>query len=424
MLLKIRKKQIGRMLALLLVLLAAVLPLAACDDGEVVELSVADYGSYGSDLAQQLAAKFPNRSPGSDQEKAAGDMIIKELKNLGYTPIVTTFTFEDASGNQVTSRNIAVLIEGSGFTRTSDSGKTTNLSKQVIIGTHYDTTVTAEQAAAAAATTGSSAETAATETGETTVKIPTLADCDGIHDNAAGVASLLTIAKEIKDYDFGYDVILVAFGAGTAGQAGAAFYAAQMGQDEIAATDVMYCMDSIYAGDKMYAHAGWNSALGGDLKDYEKRRKLYEVTDVFYENELYTRNHYMLYTNQSSIMLEREGFSEKVVYREWSLNESDYRPFDKLGLPVVFFESFDYDETTIAAMKESQNPAFGETGGLIRGTRFDATDYLKKLLNTARTVGTDTEQTVTVDQLTRRINNTAFILLEAVNKGMHDAVKR
>lgn len=423
-----RLTKFGRLAVLVLTVLLAVLPLAACDTGDQEAVSLATYGDFGSAFALKLAADYPNRSPGSSQEQAAGDLIINEFESLGYTPIVTTFTFDDGQGNTLTSRNIAVLIEGSGFSRTLASGQTTQFNSQVIIGAHYDTTVTAEQAAAATPTT---VETTAAPTGETTgetqIAVPTLADCDGIHDNASGLGVLMTIAREMKNYEYGYDVILVAFGAGAAGQAGSRWFASQMGTDEISSTNVMYCVDSIYAGDKVYAHAGRNSVLGGDRKDYEKRRKLYEVTDVFYENELYTNNAYMLYTNQSNILLELEGYAEKAVYREWSLNNSDYLPFDELDIPVVFFESFDYNEASPDQMKESQNPAFSETLGMIRGTHFDSSAYLQQLLNTSRAAvsGDETaEEEVTVDKLVKRINNTAFIILEAVNKGIHDAEKR
>jgi len=415
-----------RLLLVALAVLLAVMPLAACDSGDETEIILADYGSYGADFALKLATEYPNRSPGSDQELAAGDLIIKEFKSLGYTPIVTTFTFADDQGNSLTSRNIAVLIEGSGFSREQPSGQIDSLNSQVIVGAHYDTTVTAEQAAAAQPTTEETTTSPAGETSETSVPVPTLADCDGIHDNASGIGSLLTIAREIKKYQYGYDVILVAFGAGAADQAGSRWFASQLGTADLSKTSVMYCIDSIYAGDKVYAHAGRRSALGGTRKDYEKRRKLYEVTDVFYENELYTNNAYMLYTNQSSVMLELEGFPEKVVYREWSLNDSDYLPFDDLGVPVVFFESFDYNEDSLEDMKESQNPAFGETGGLIRGTHFDASEFLHQLLNTTLTTetGEDVEVQKPVDKLVKRINNTSFIILEAINKGIHDAEKR
>ena len=237
----------------------------------------------------------------------------------------------------------------------------------------------------------------------------------------------MTIASQIKANQYGYDVILVAFGAGSASQAGANFYARQMTKADLARTDAMYCLDSIYAGDKVYAHSGRNSIKANYMKDYEKRRKLYEITDVFYEYELYTNNNFMLYTNQSSIDVQLPKFSKPVLYREWTLNDSDYVPFDNLGMPIVFFESYDYDKPSLESMKESQNPSFGTTGGMIRRTAYDATSYLDKILNLTRST-TSTSSTKTtkssIDQLTKRINNVAFIILEAINKGMNGAVVR
>ncbi|MGI6333777.1 MAG: M28 family peptidase [Saccharofermentanales bacterium] len=422
-------------LPVILLLLLSLLS-AACDSVEDEKLPVADYGKDGSQFARRFARTYPGRGPGSDQEHAAGDFIIKTLKEMGYAPVVTTFTLpvepmEDqepesaADDTDITvqkapsSRNIAVFVEGKGFTRTGVDGQQTRFRKQVIIGAHYDTPVSIEEIEAAAA------ETKATESEKPSGGSgPSLAEYTGIQDNASGVAALMTIARELKNYDLGYDVVLVAFGAGSADQAGSRFFAGQLSRAEIAATDAMYCIDSIYAGDKVYAHSGRNSILGGDRKDYEKRRKLYEATDVFFENLLYSNNRYMLYTNQSSFLMELEGYAEPVVYREWSLNDSDYLPFDELGIPIVFFESYDYDEKSVAEMKESHNPAFGATNGRIRGTGFDSTDFLEQLLNSTRSSAARVTDRPLDDQLTRRINNTAFIILEALAKGNHDADAR
>jgi alkaline phosphatase isozyme conversion protein len=189
-------------------------------------------------------------------------------------------------------------------------------------------------------------------------------------------------------------------------------------------TDVMYCIDSIYAGDKIYAHAGQNSVRGYYRKSYEMRRKLYEVTDVFYEFELYTNNNYMLYTNQGNYDVAVDGISTPVLYREWTMTASDYLPFDALDIPIVFFESYDYDGKKLEDLKESKNPAFTSTSGAIRRTTFDSTAYLNMIMNQQRrAVQTITGQTQkqTVDHLTKRINNTAFVILEAIRKGVHDA---
>jgi alkaline phosphatase isozyme conversion protein len=404
--------------SLLLAFILSLLPLAGCGSSESTRTTVANYGTYGSNLAKKMAASYPLRGAGSAQERSAGDAIIKALKDLGYEPIVTEFSFPDAQGETRKSRNIAVKIEGRGFTLTDKDGKTSDISRQVIIGAHYDTPVSEADVAAAKETSAAGQS----GTGETTAEAafePSWADYDGIHDNASGIGALLTAAKEMKAVHYGYDVILVAFGAGSANQAGARYYASQLSKAEVAATDAMYCIDSIYAGDKVYAHSGWNSLEGNYQKDYGKRRKLYEVTDVFYEYELYTNNNFMLYTNMASFDVPVEGIATPVVYREWSLTESDYRPFDQLGIPIVFFESGNYDATSLEEVQESKNPSFGATSGKIRGTQFDQTNYLAQILNTTRaTAGSgEATQSAPIDQLTKRINNVAFILLEAIRRG-------
>lgn len=411
---------------IVLALLAAVLPVSACSSSEQDTAPIANYGTFGSNLAQKYAADFPFRSPGSAQEKAAGDFLIKSFKDMGYTPIVTEFTFTDATGNTLTSRNIAVLIKGSGFSKTDVvTEKIENIKSQIIIGAHYDSPVPAGASEATTTITETVPAATGTEAQTSVIPLPTLAEYDGIQDNASGVGTLLTIAQQIKSVKLGYDVVLVAFGAGSSGQAGANYYASQMGSAEVAATDAMYCIDSIYAGSKVYAHSGQNTVKTGNLKDYEKRRKLYEVTDVFFENELYTNNNYMLYTNQSAILVDLAGFTEKVIYREWSLRVSDYQPFDALGVPIVYFDSFNYDAKTLEGMQENQNPAFGETSGQISGTHFDSAAYLAQILNnTAATAEITPAADDRINQLTKRVNNTAFVIIEAAKKGMYGATAR
>ncbi len=432
------KNRLIHKLTALALALVLVLLLPACQNEEPEEPSYADYGTFGSKFALRLARTYPFRSPGSTQEKAAGDLIVSALEDMGYTPAVTRFTYSGLDGTYRSSRNISVTIPGTGFMRAREDGTWETFRRQVIVGAHYDTFVSVQDVEAYRQTTeppaaptpvptpdpDESGETTTTSSAASSVPEPTLPDYDGIHDNASGIGALLMLAREIRQEKPGYDVVLVAFGAGEDGQAGARKFASSMSKSDIARTDAMYCMDSIYAGDKVYVHAGRNSLRAYNRKSYELRRKLYEATDVFYEHELYTNNNYMLYTNQASFDLELDGFSTPVLYREWSLNDSDYLPFDELDIPIVFFESFDYDGKSLEDIKESKNPAFSETGGTVRHTPFDSTVYLHYITNlavTARVSLSSNADKQTVDQLTKRVNNTAFVILEAILKGVHDA---
>jgi alkaline phosphatase isozyme conversion protein len=423
-----------RLISLGLFLVLLFTSLSACTPEEEDNSEPARFGLYGSDFARRLAHVYPFRSPGSTQEKAAGDLIIKELEKAGFEPEIQSFRFADDEGRIRASRNIFVTLQGSGFIRPHDDGENEELYRQVIVGAHYDTFYSKEDLEAYRLSTEPTTEETTTETEEDPddynmiMDIPTLLDYNGIHDNASGIGALMLLARQLKDETFGYDVVLVAFGAGEAQQAGARAFVREMSDEDIEQTDVMYCMDSIYAGDKIYAHAGQNSVRSFYRKSYELRRKLYEVTDVFYEFLLYTHNDYMLYTNQSSIdvSIEGEGWSTPILYREWTFTESDYIPFDEEGIPIVFFESFDYDAKTLEDMKESKNPSFTSTGGAIRHTYFDSTEFLDLVTNEQRTTlrsdeNDDGEDEEEVDHLTKRINNTVFLILESIKKGIHDA---
>ena len=500
--------------------------LTAClGDSDDEPVLLADYGHHGASFARELAARYPGRSPGSVSERAAGDMIIRYLQDLGYEPVIETFHFEtevetetesedsdtEAANDEIMmmryySRNIIVRIPGTGFISEDDEV----ISRQIIIGAHYDTAIGTEQITPVAEdpeTDDPAAEDP--ETDEPDTEDPDEQDSqqdlqdedmfeselvfedlehnwylyDGIHDNASGIGVLMTLARILRQETLAYDVVLVAFGAGEANMAGSRDFASRMSPDEIEQTDAMYEINAVYAGDKVYAHAGWNSLVGEDQKDYDMRRKLYELTDVFYEHELYTNNRFMLYTNQSSFFTalpveEAEDVTEtepeapdealeeeapdadesdtdeiledtdesaaitrpqpaKFIYREWTVRESDYRSFDKLGIPIVYFDSGDYNINELADFRESNSPAFSDTGGMISQTAFDSTtvlsfvfdepeqdeqttfdEYQESIPEEAGV--SDVDQTPEqIDQLRQRINNISFLILEAAKKGTH-----
>lgn len=461
-----------RLFSMLLILAVCLAPATGCSGNAAKSERPASFGSYGSDFAKKIALTLPARSPGSEGEQKTGDLIIAEFKALGYEPVVSSFTFKAADGSSKTSRNISVRIPGTGLEKKNADGTTQSISRQVIVGAHYDAIATADQIAKAKADAIKATVSGAT-TAKTAAAAPTWANFNGITDNAASIGALMVVAREMKRKRTGYDVVLVAFGAGKSNQAGARDFASRMTAETIASTDAMYNMEGIYAGDKLYAHSGQNSILTGLQKDYEKRRKLYEATDIYYEYELYSKNRVALYTNQSSIEVDRNGDKVVELYREWTLHVSDHTPFDALGIPIVFFEGYDYDAATVENMKESRNPVFTATNGQIKDTPYDSLVFLETLFNqqkelmvtttpsagtpaassttqptttkatsattakTGATPGASTSSTTTTpedegenaeetfaDQLTRRINNTAFIILESTRKGLAGAVAR
>lgn len=473
---------------IVLLIMALLLPaVAGCSGTAAVSDRPARYGSFGADFARTLAAANPARTAGSEGESKTADMIINALRDLGFEPIITTFSFKATDGSTRSSRNITVRIPGTGVTvKTGDRSE--KATRQVVIGAHYDATATqadidkAKSGAPATASAANAAGGTAAASGPNW--IPTWKDFTGISDNASSIGALLVIARELKLKRNAHDVVLVAFGAGHADQAGARDFVSKMSSEEIARTDVMYNLENIYAGDKLYANAGQNSIRANYQKDYEKRRKLYEVTDIYYEYELYSNNKVALYTNQSVIETDQNRLKIKAPYREWTMHLSDYTPFDEKGVPIVFFESYDYDVDKLENMRESNNPAFTATSGRIAGTPYDSTRFLEQLFEsqqkqqtptptpaagaaassasaastsakttpaasvkttpgasatpgtaTGGAVGTSAAATTLLtpeddgtgknepleDLLTRRINNTAFIIIMAIRKAGAEA---
>ena len=363
--------------AVCMAMILFLIPVAGCSEDEE-KTKPADYGTYGADFAREFASSYPFRKAFSSQEASAGDMIEEELTELGYDVEKQTFTAEGGS-----SSNYIVRIEGQGFVDETDDGDLVDVRKTVVIGAHYDSSFSAEELVDGNETYG----------------------YDGISDNASGVGCLMTVAKQIADYkDIGFDVILVFFGAGNADYAGARAFFSSLTEEEQSDIEVMYCIDSIYAGDKVYASSGFNSLIP-DQK-YQMRRKLYQAYDVVYDSELASINGFTLLYNESNIVTDVNGDEVPDVYREVSVNKSDYVIFDDAGIPIVYFDSADYFFPSLEEMKETKNLNLQAFGGAVRGTPLDSSSYLDPVLNTEEK-----------DILVIRINNIAYTILESMRKG-------
>lgn len=377
------------------------------DDGNTEEIKPAEYGDYGKNIAMTLASEFPERYAYSEQEREAGLLIKDELTRMGYTVEEQEF-YDSYRAHQ--STNYIVRIPGEGFMLREEGELYTPIKRTVVVGVHYDIAKLPNsempdpvEPDPTATTTGESDENGTQESIEPT-EAPRI--YDGIHANASGVACLLTIADRIRAEKPAYDVILVAFGAGTDDFCGARAFLSSMTTEERESIDVMYCVDSIYAGDKLYASSGLSSLLPG--RKYEFRRKLYEAYDVVYNNTLRSLNGVDLYYNESGIYIDANNDDIADIYREVTVNRSDYVPFDEAEIPIVFFESFEYNAPVLSEMKETKNLNLQEEGGFIRGTSLDASAFL--------------EQELGPDRLRIRVNNTAFIIIEAIDRGPHDTL--
>ena len=368
-----RMRRIGALLLCLIMLLSLV---ACSKDGGDEATKPAAFGTYGADFARKLASDYPYRKAYTADENSAGAMIKKEFEKLGYK--VENQSFTNSYGS--TSYNYIVHIEGSGFVEVDDKGSTKDIRRKVVIGAHYDSAFTPDQ-------------------------VPSDGTYDGISDNASGVGCLLTVAQQLKATgDLGFDIDLVAFGAGGDDFAGARKYVDELDVKDIESIEVMYCISNIYAGDKVYASSGLNSL--DKSQKYKMRRKLYQAYDVAYNDMLSSLNGFNLYYNESNIVADINGDGVDDIYREVSVNKSDYTPFDDKNVPIVFFDSGDYYFDSLDKVKETKNLTLQEYGGKISGTLLDSSTILDEV-----------QVTEEKDLLEIRINNIAYCIIGSLKKG-------
>jgi len=369
----------------------------------------ADYGSYGSDIAREIATKFPDRSAYSSGESQTGAYIEEKIKGLGYDVEVQTF-----QGSGGSSANYVIKVPGTGFYCSQDDGSFVLEHRTAIIGTHYDAAVLPEYIEEVEEDEDDEDED--DDEDETEATEPKYV-FNGISDNASGTACIITALMAFKDYkNVAYDVWFVFFGAGTDNFAGAEAFYKSLTEEEKNSIDVMYDVDSLYAGDKVYASSGYKSLIS--TRRYEMRRKLYQSYDVCFANTLYTNYGFDLYYNESGIKVDIDEDGNQDIFNEIPKTVSDFKVFDDRMIPIVYFESYEYNFTKMNQMKETKNLNLQDYGGVIRGTPADSVEFLDSvLIEEDYDRNGDGEIDCTGDRLQIRINCVAFIVVESLLKG-------
>ncbi len=388
--------------------LAGSLFLTSCKKNGNSKGKAADYGSYGADIAREIAQKFPIRSAYTPGEDKTGDYIAEKIRELGYEPEVQNF--QGTSGAY--STNYIVRITGTGFYCLQSDGTYELEHRTAVIGTHYDASILPEYVEEESEDEEEDEEEEDAEPTEMPKYV-----FDGISDNASGTACILTALKAFEDYkDVAFDVWFVFFGAGTDNFSGAEAFYQSLSYEEKNSIDVMYDVDSLYAGDKVYASSGFKSLISS--RRYEMRRKLYQAYDVCFGNPLYTNYGFDLVYNESGVKKDVNDDGIVDIFNELPKTISDYKVFDDRMIPVVYFESYDYNYSSIDQMKETKNLSLQDFGGVIRGTPADCTYYLDSiLLEEDYDRDGDGEIDCSGDRLQIRINCVAFIIVESLLKG-------
>ncbi len=141
----------------------------------------------------------------------------------------------------------------------------------------------------------------------------------GADDNASGVAVMLELAERIRRYKIDYDLVFVAFGAEEVGLKGSYHFVDQMAPEDVARAIVMINFDSLIVGDKLYIHAGFN----------EKTWARDEMLRLIRLRKLPIEIQPGLHPDYPA------GLTPDYF--------SDYTAFNQAGIPVVAFESTNWE---------------------------------------------------------------------------------
>ncbi len=141
----------------------------------------------------------------------------------------------------------------------------------------------------------------------------------GADDNASGVAVMLEVAERIARFNQEYDLVFVAFGAEEVGLKGSAYFVSKMSAADVSRTVAMVNFDSLIVGDKLYIHAGANEKTG----PRDEMLRLIRLRKLPIEMQPGLNPDY-------PAGLTPDGFS-------------DYTAFNRAGIPVVAFESTNWE---------------------------------------------------------------------------------
>ena len=227
------------------------------------------------------------RQAGTESEVVAAEKVAHWFCKAGLAPKMQAFTYV-RRGVTYTSQNV-VAFRPADF-RHKGKPSTRPL---VIVGAHYD-----------ASTAG-----------------------QGADDNASGVGVMLEVAQRLEHAKLRYDVVFVAFGAEEVGLKGSAYYVSQMSAADAGRSIAMINFDSLIFGDKLYIHAGSNMktwARDAMLRLIHRYRLPIGIQPGLY-----------LVANPGADPGYAAGFTPDGF--------SDYTAFNQAGIPVVAFESTNWE---------------------------------------------------------------------------------
>lgn len=219
------------------------------------------------------------RQQGTPGEVKAAKKVQGWFADSGYKAKRQKYTYK-VKGKTYNSQNVVAAVKG--------TPKKVDPSRPlVIIGAHYDARI----------------------------------EGAGADDNASGVGVMLEVAHRMAKKKLPYDLKFVAFGSeeSPAGEKGSEHFVESMSKQDIKRATVMINYDSLIVGDYMYVHAGQN-------KKTWARDRMLKLVDKY---QLAIRT--------------QPGWNPDYPAGITPNGFSDYSSFNKAGIPIVAFESTNWE---------------------------------------------------------------------------------
>lgn len=282
-------KKLGINLALAFALATGVssniLPMQSVINAKVEHVEVA------YNYLKEIDKDYGYRIGGSEKEYAMKDYLVNKLNDMGYDAKLQEFKFTKKN-KDYTSYNVIVKKDGKS-------------KKEIIVGAHYDSVNT-----------------------------------NGAGDNGSGVATVLEMAKSLKNKDLDYTIKFVFFGSEELGLQGSKAYVNAMSQAEIDNTILMVNLDSVLAGTYTYLYGG----------KYNSTTKVVEQDWAVNQG----------FEQAKKLNLPIKNNDTKLNYQYPSPttgNWSDHAYFKNAGIAHIYLEASNWE-----VLDDENNPEDGSTG--------------------------------------------------------------
>ena len=308
-----RRKKMSRVKKCLSVLvgiaLVSVLLVGLGLASEVPTQADGDFGADAYTYMEYLSTNYPERIAGSDVVNEARNWLISTVQGFGYKVLAEYCEGTSPLGwGDYTGYNLTFTKQGTG-------------EKTIVVCAHYDCAWTT-----------------------------------GADDNASGVGVLLETAKRVYAEELPYTVQFILFDIEEPGCVGSQYYVEHASQEYLDSLLCVINIDSVAAGDVMYAYGGDVDEQGSFLRTWA----LWQTIEIAQSLNIDVTIHPDVNSDYPS-PTKNDG--------------SDQTAFNAVGIPYVYFEASNWNGASYNNFYQTSNELV-ENGKIMHVAEYDNMTFL------------------------------------------------